>query len=103
MTAVANDQRTGRSPVSEELFDGITHFVAVHDAQPWERAERIADQAIAIVDGPHRPVELPRSTPRRRPRPMRRTRRLPCGAHAREPSVPRWTSFVRSDDSSAGE
>ncbi|WP_432587827.1 hypothetical protein ABVG11_21245 [Streptomyces sp. HD1123-B1] len=49
MTAVANDQRTGRSLVSEELFDSITHFVAVHDAQPWERAERIADQAIAFI------------------------------------------------------
>ncbi len=49
MTAVAADQRTGRSLVSEDLFASLAHFVAVHDGQPQERAERIADQAVAFL------------------------------------------------------
>lgn len=49
MTAVANDQRTGRSLVSEELFGSLAHFVAIHNAQTPERAERIADQAVAFL------------------------------------------------------
>ncbi|WP_064457001.1 glycine-rich domain-containing protein [Streptomyces hygroscopicus] len=49
MTAVVNDQRTGRSLVSEELFGSLVHFVATHNAQTLERAERIADQAVAFL------------------------------------------------------
>jgi hypothetical protein len=49
MTAVANDQRTGRSLVNDELFGSLAHFVATHNAQTPERAERIADQAVAFL------------------------------------------------------
>ncbi len=49
MTATANDLRTGRSLVSEELFNSIVHFTVVHFGQSPERAGRIADQAIAFV------------------------------------------------------
>jgi hypothetical protein len=49
MTAVANDQRTGRSLVSDELFGSLAHFVATHNGQTSERAERIADQAVAFL------------------------------------------------------
>jgi hypothetical protein len=49
MTATANDQRTGRAVAGEELFDSLTHFVVTHNGQPRERAERIADQAVAFV------------------------------------------------------
>ncbi|MEU8975428.1 hypothetical protein AB0D11_40510 [Streptomyces monashensis] len=49
MTATANDQRTGRAVIGEELFDSLTHFVVVHDGQSRERAERIADQAVAFL------------------------------------------------------
>ncbi|MFF9162373.1 hypothetical protein ACF081_19265 [Streptomyces longwoodensis] len=49
MTATANDQKTGRAVAGEQLFDSLTHFVIVHNAQPQERAELIADQAVAFV------------------------------------------------------
>ncbi|MEU5337966.1 hypothetical protein AB0G51_32285 [Streptomyces asoensis] len=49
MTATANDQKTGRTVAGEELFDSLTHFVMVHNGQSRERAERIADQAVAFV------------------------------------------------------
>ncbi|MFB7654115.1 MULTISPECIES: hypothetical protein [unclassified Streptomyces] len=49
MTATANDQKTGRAVAREELFGSLAHFVVVHDGQPRERAERIADQAVAFV------------------------------------------------------
>ncbi|MFV0134946.1 glycine-rich domain-containing protein [Streptomyces sp. HMX87] len=49
MTATANDQRTGRAVAGEELFEGLTHFVVVHNGQSRERAKRIADQAVAFV------------------------------------------------------
>jgi hypothetical protein len=49
MTAIANDLRTGRSLVSEDLFASLANFVATHDGQPLERAERIADQAVAFL------------------------------------------------------
>lgn len=49
MTATVNDQRTGREVVGEELFESLAHFVAVHNGQTPERAERIADQAVAFL------------------------------------------------------
>ncbi|WP_432198613.1 glycine-rich domain-containing protein [Streptomyces sp. bgisy027] len=49
MTATVNDQRTGRAVVGEELFESLAHFVVVHNGQSPERAERIADQAVAFV------------------------------------------------------
>ncbi|MFG2584089.1 glycine-rich domain-containing protein [Streptomyces malaysiensis] len=49
MTAVVNDHRTGRALVSGGLFDSLTHFVVTHNGQTPERAERIADQALAFV------------------------------------------------------
>ncbi|WP_405585879.1 glycine-rich domain-containing protein [Streptomyces sp. NBC_01092] len=49
MTATANDQRTGRAVAGEELFESLAHFVVVHNGQSPERAERIADQAVAFV------------------------------------------------------
>lgn len=49
MTATANDQRTGRAVAGEELFDSLAHFVVVHNGQSPERAERIADQAVAFL------------------------------------------------------
>ncbi|MCX5050974.1 hypothetical protein [Streptomyces sp. NBC_00474] len=49
MTTVASETRTGRSLVSDELFGSLTHFVTQHDGETTERAERIADQAIAFV------------------------------------------------------
>ncbi|MEU5664872.1 hypothetical protein [Streptomyces longwoodensis] len=49
MTATANDQKTGRAVAGEQLFDSLTHFVIVHNAQPRERAELIADQAVAFA------------------------------------------------------
>ncbi len=49
MTVVANDLSTGRGLVSPELFDSLVHFVVTHNGQPTERAERIADQAVAFV------------------------------------------------------
>ncbi|MFF8916820.1 glycine-rich domain-containing protein [Streptomyces sp. NPDC015032] len=49
MTATVNDQRTGREVVGEELFKSLAYFVAVHNGQTPERAERIADQAVAFL------------------------------------------------------
>ncbi|GAA3048276.1 hypothetical protein [Streptomyces glomeratus] len=49
MTETANDQRTGRAVAGEELSESLTHFVVVHNGQSPERAERIADQAVAFV------------------------------------------------------
>ncbi|WP_406409685.1 hypothetical protein OG923_12795 [Streptomyces halstedii] len=49
MTAVANETKTGRSLVSEELFGSITNFVMQHDGETLERAERITDQTLAYV------------------------------------------------------
>lgn len=49
MTAVANDTRTGRLLVEGELFGSLTHFVVTHNGQTQERAEQIADQALAFV------------------------------------------------------
>ncbi|MFH0243261.1 glycine-rich domain-containing protein [Streptomyces sp. HK10] len=49
MTATANDLRTGRALVSDNLFDSLAHFVVAHDGQPREKAERIADQAVAFL------------------------------------------------------
>ncbi|MEU9184534.1 hypothetical protein AB0D14_08195 [Streptomyces sp. NPDC048484] len=49
MTATANDQRTGRTMAGEELFESLAHFVVVHDGQSPERAEWIADQAVAFL------------------------------------------------------
>ncbi|MFB7548860.1 glycine-rich domain-containing protein [Streptomyces sp. NPDC056154] len=49
MTATVNDQRTGREVVGEELFESLAYFVAVHNGQAPERAERIADQAVAFL------------------------------------------------------
>ncbi|MEH0577301.1 glycine-rich domain-containing protein [Streptomyces sp. B21-108] len=49
MTATANVQKTGRVVAGEELFESLTHFVVTHDGQSPERAERIADQALAFA------------------------------------------------------
>lgn len=49
MTTTANDQKTGRAAVGEELFESLTHFVVTHNGQSSERAERIADQAVAFL------------------------------------------------------
>ncbi|MBQ1091753.1 hypothetical protein [Streptomyces sp. B93] len=49
MTATANDQKTGRSVAGEELFQSLAHFVVIHNGQSPERAEQIADQAVAFV------------------------------------------------------
>ena len=49
MTATANEQKTGRAVAGEELFESLAHFVVTHDGQSPERAERIADQAVAFV------------------------------------------------------
>ncbi|XXZ50346.1 hypothetical protein AAGT00_19330 [Streptomyces cavourensis] len=49
MTATANDQRTGRAVAGEELFESLAHFVVVHNGQSPERAQRIADQAVAFL------------------------------------------------------
>ncbi|NEA62582.1 hypothetical protein [Streptomyces sp. SID12488] len=49
MTATANDQRTGRAVAGEELFESLAHFVVIHNGQSAERAERIADQAVAFL------------------------------------------------------
>lgn len=49
MTTVANDLRTGRELVDEELFDSVVQFV-MHDKQrDMEFAAQVADQAIAFV------------------------------------------------------
>ncbi|MEU9973697.1 hypothetical protein [Streptomyces sp. NPDC051014] len=49
MTAMTNDQKTGRATAGEELFESLAHFVVTHNGQSPERAERIADQAVAFV------------------------------------------------------
>ncbi|WP_075738543.1 hypothetical protein [Streptomyces acidiscabies] len=49
MTATASDQKTGRAVAGEELFESLAHFVVTHNSQSAERAERIADQAVAFV------------------------------------------------------
>ncbi|MFF0505878.1 glycine-rich domain-containing protein [Streptomyces fimicarius] len=49
MKVTANGPKTGRAVAGEELFDSLTHFVVAHNGQPYERAERIADQAVAFV------------------------------------------------------
>ncbi|OQD55516.1 hypothetical protein BM536_013250 [Streptomyces phaeoluteigriseus] len=49
MTATTNDQRTGRALAGEELFESLVHFVVTHNGQPPERAELIADQAVAFA------------------------------------------------------
>ncbi|WP_405768271.1 hypothetical protein OHU34_24210 [Streptomyces sp. NBC_00080] len=49
MTATASDQKTGRAVAGEELFQSLARFVVVHDGQSPERAERIADQAVAFL------------------------------------------------------
>ncbi|MGX5188702.1 hypothetical protein ACWKT5_39875 [Streptomyces avermitilis] len=49
MTATANDQKTGRAVAGEELFESLARFVVIHNGQSPERAERIADQAVAFL------------------------------------------------------
>ncbi|MFJ4825996.1 hypothetical protein ACIP5L_22275 [Streptomyces bacillaris] len=49
MTATANGQKTGRTVAGEELSESLTQFVVVHNRQSSDRAERIADQAVAFV------------------------------------------------------
>lgn len=49
MTATANVQNTGRAVAGEELFESLAHFVVTHHSESAERAERIADQAVAFV------------------------------------------------------
>lgn len=49
MTAVANDQRTGRALISDDLFNSITLFVVQHSGRDRATAERITDQAVAFV------------------------------------------------------
>ncbi|MFI5794020.1 hypothetical protein [Streptomyces sp. NPDC051677] len=49
MTSTANDLKTGRVVAGDELFESLARFVVVHDGQSPERAERIADQAVAFL------------------------------------------------------
>jgi hypothetical protein len=49
MTATAKDLKTGRAVAGEELFESLAHFVVVHNGQSPQRAERIADQAVAFL------------------------------------------------------
>lgn len=49
MTIIDSEVRTGRSLLSAELFDSLTHFITVHDGAMPEQAERIADQAAAFL------------------------------------------------------
>ncbi|MCF3119713.1 hypothetical protein IPZ68_08315 [Streptomyces arenae] len=49
MTAASLDLKTGRALVRDELFGSVAHFVHLHNGQPMERAEQIADQAFAFV------------------------------------------------------
>lgn len=49
MTATVNDQRTGRAVAGEELFESLAHFVVAHNGKSPERAQRIADQAVAFL------------------------------------------------------
>ena len=49
MTATANDQRSGSAVAGEELFESLAHFVVIHNGQSTERAEQIADQAVAFL------------------------------------------------------
>ncbi|WP_415950107.1 glycine-rich domain-containing protein [Streptomyces sp. KLOTTS4A1] len=49
MTATANDQKSGRAAAGDELFRSLTQFMVQHNGQTPERAERIADQAVAFV------------------------------------------------------
>ncbi|WP_043734476.1 glycine-rich domain-containing protein [Streptomyces zinciresistens] len=49
MTATVNDLKTGRAVAGEELFESLTHFVVVNNGQSPDRAERIADQAVAFL------------------------------------------------------
>ncbi|MEV6783441.1 hypothetical protein [Streptomyces sp. NPDC051098] len=49
MTATANDQKSGPAVAGEELFESLARFVVIHNGQAPERAERIADQAVAFL------------------------------------------------------
>ncbi|WP_405807804.1 hypothetical protein OG729_22240 [Streptomyces sp. NBC_00210] len=49
MTATTNDQKTGRTAAGEELCESLAHFVVIHNGETPERAERIADQAVAFL------------------------------------------------------
>ncbi|MFF8845466.1 glycine-rich domain-containing protein [Streptomyces sp. NPDC015127] len=49
MTAVANDLRTGRSLVDEELFDSIVRLVMHEKGRDRAFAEQVTDQALAFV------------------------------------------------------
>ncbi|MEU9363171.1 hypothetical protein AB0D78_16190 [Streptomyces avermitilis] len=49
MTATTNDQKTGRTVAGEELLESLAHFVVIHNGQSPERAQRIADQAVAFL------------------------------------------------------
>jgi hypothetical protein len=49
MTATAKVQKTGRAVAGEELFESLAHFVVAHNGQSPERAEHVADQALAFV------------------------------------------------------
>ncbi|MEW2165862.1 hypothetical protein AB0912_23095 [Streptomyces sp. NPDC007084] len=49
MTATTNEQKSGRAVAGEELFESLAHFVVSHSGQSPERAERIADQAVAFL------------------------------------------------------
>ncbi|MFI5965131.1 glycine-rich domain-containing protein [Streptomyces asoensis] len=49
MTTTTSDHRTGRAVAGEGLFESLARFVVIHNGQPSERAERIADQAVAFL------------------------------------------------------
>ncbi|MFE2443740.1 hypothetical protein ACWDHW_04100 [Streptomyces melanosporofaciens] len=57
MTAVLNDQKTGRSLIGEELFSSLAHFVVTHNGQTPERAALLERTGIhgrrSAVRDPH--------------------------------------------------
>jgi hypothetical protein len=49
MTAVLNEQATGRSLISRELFDRLVRRIVADDKLDRDLAERITDQALAFL------------------------------------------------------
>lgn len=49
MTLTEHELKSGRSIAGEDLFNSLAHFVVLHHQVERERAELIADQAVAFV------------------------------------------------------
>ncbi|AYG80946.1 hypothetical protein DWB77_03084 [Streptomyces hundungensis] len=62
MTAVLPDLKTGRTLVSDELFDSIVHFTVTHFGQDRERAEQQTDQALAFAATGYTAERTPRTS-----------------------------------------